>query len=239
MNTIQIDKKHCKMIAHRGVCGLEKENTCAAFVAAGVKTYYGIETDVHVTADGQYFVFHDDNMKRIAGVDIDIEKSTAEEIRAVRMPDTDGKTIRSDLVVPELKDYIAVCKKYGKIAVLELKNEMEKRHVLNIASIVAEMGWLEHTTFISFSANNLVALREEYPEVSVQFLTCEITEENFELMKRYRFGADLMCTVVTREFVERMHAEGLEVNCWTVNLPEDAAKLIDMGVDYITSNILE
>ena len=77
MNTILIDKKGCKMIAHRGVSGLEKENTCAAFVAAGVKSYYGIETDVHVTADGKYFIFHDDNMKNIAGVDIDIEKSNA------------------------------------------------------------------------------------------------------------------------------------------------------------------
>ncbi|MFQ7076813.1 MAG: glycerophosphodiester phosphodiesterase family protein [Christensenellaceae bacterium] len=54
MNTVKIDKKNCRMIAHRGVSGLEKENTCAAFVAAGVKTYYGIETDVHVTADGEY-----------------------------------------------------------------------------------------------------------------------------------------------------------------------------------------
>ena len=33
------------MIAHRGVSGLELENTCAAFVAAGNRSYFGIETD--------------------------------------------------------------------------------------------------------------------------------------------------------------------------------------------------
>ena len=38
MNTVKIDKKNCRMIAHRGVSGQEKENNCAAFVAAGVKT---------------------------------------------------------------------------------------------------------------------------------------------------------------------------------------------------------
>ena len=35
MNTIKINKEHVQMIAHRGLSGLEKENTCAAFVAAG------------------------------------------------------------------------------------------------------------------------------------------------------------------------------------------------------------
>ena len=40
------------MIAHRGVSGLEKENTMPAFVAAGNRSYYGIETDIHKTADG-------------------------------------------------------------------------------------------------------------------------------------------------------------------------------------------
>ena len=239
MNTVKIDKKNCRMIAHRGVSGLEKENTCAAFVAAGVKTYYGIETDVHVTADGEYFIFHDDNMKRIAGVDMDIERSTAEQLRAVRMPDTDGKTFRSDLVVPALKDYISIWGKYDKTAVLELKNPMERKHVLNIAALVKDMGWLDRTIFISFAKENLVTLREEYKDADLQFLTGEASDENFEFMKRYRLGADLCGTCVSKEYVSRLHAEGLPVNCWTIDRPEDAAALIGMGVDFITSNILE
>lgn len=148
MNTILIDKKGCKMIAHRGVSGLEKENTCAAFVAAGVKSYYGIETDVHVTADGKYFIFHDDNMKNIAGVDIDIEKSNADRLEAVRMRDTDGGTLRSDLVIPTLADYISVCRKYDKVAVLELKNRMEEKHVAGLpARSTIWAGWKRRPLF--------------------------------------------------------------------------------------------
>jgi len=56
MNTILIDKKGCKMIAHRGVSGLEKENTCAAFVAAGVVAKKmrppGIAFDTRITEIG-------------------------------------------------------------------------------------------------------------------------------------------------------------------------------------------
>ena len=239
MNTILIDKKGCKMIAHRGVSGLEKENTCAAFVAAGVKSYYGIETDVHVTADGKYFIFQDDNMKNIAGVDIDIEKSNADRLEAVRMCDTDGRTLRSDLVIPTLADYISVCRKYDKVAVLELQNRMEDKHIAGIARRIDDMGWLEKTTFISFSAENLIALRGVYPNVSIQFLTGEATEENFSLMKKYRFDADLCGLCVTEEYIRRLHEVGLKVNCWTIDRPEDAEALIDMGADFITTNILE
>ena len=61
MNTIRFNHQ-IKIIAHRGVSGLERENTCAAFIAAGNRSYYGIETDVHVTKDGKFIVFHDDSI---------------------------------------------------------------------------------------------------------------------------------------------------------------------------------
>ena len=42
MDTIKLNKEgsNVKMIAHRGVSGLERENTCAAFVAAGNRETY-------------------------------------------------------------------------------------------------------------------------------------------------------------------------------------------------------
>lgn len=42
MNTIKINSKATKVIAHRGMSGIERENTAAAFVAAGNRGYFGI-----------------------------------------------------------------------------------------------------------------------------------------------------------------------------------------------------
>jgi glycerophosphoryl diester phosphodiesterase len=39
--------------------------------------------------------------------------------------------------------------------------------------------------------------------------------------------------------VERIHARGIKVNVWTCDWPDRAQQLIDWGVDYITSNIIE
>ena len=44
MNTIKFEKGNVGVVAHRGLSGIERENTASAFVAAGNRSYYGIET---------------------------------------------------------------------------------------------------------------------------------------------------------------------------------------------------
>ena len=51
--------------------------------------------------------------------------------------------------------------------------------------------------------------------------------------------AGIYFPALTKEFVELMHAHGRIVNVWTVDTLEDAERMRDMGVDVITSNILE
>mgnify|MGYP000343351893 CR=1 FL=1 len=122
MDTIKIHHPGVRMIAHRGVSGLECENTAAAFVAAGNRSYFGIETDVHKTVDGKFVIIHDDTTGRVAIDDLEVEKSTFETLRKLSLCDTDDKKGRADLHIPTLTEYISTCKRYGKTAVLELKN---------------------------------------------------------------------------------------------------------------------
>jgi glycerophosphoryl diester phosphodiesterase len=239
-NTILFENKgNVKMIAHRGVSGLELENTCPAFVAAGVKSYYGIETDVHVTKDGKYIVIHDDDTLRVTGVNFPVEQTDFATLRALTMKDTDGKTERKDLFLPTLEEYISICKKYDKVSVLELKCAMEEKHVVGIANVIKEMGWLEKTIFISFEGLNLVYLKKHFPSVSAQFLTCDATEENLRFMIDNDLDADLCGYCVSKEYVDKLHAAGKKVNCWTIDKLEHAEYMQACGVDFITSNILE
>ena len=85
MDTIKIDRGNVRMIAHRGVSGLELENTCAAFVAAGNRSYYGIETDIHQTADGKFIIIHDDETGRVATENISVEGSDFETLRSLQL----------------------------------------------------------------------------------------------------------------------------------------------------------
>ena len=239
-NTIAFQNKgEIKMIAHRGLSGLERENTCPAFVAAGVKSYYGIESDVHVTRDGKYIIVHDDDLKRIAGLDMSVEGSTFDELRAVRLKDTDGASERADLFLPTLDEYLTICKKYEKVAVLELKNHMAEEHVIGIVKRVVSQEYLEKTVFISFSGENLVILKKQYPSACAQFLSRDTSEDAIRFMVEHDLEADYDHKSVTKEFVDTMHAHGTRVNVWTVNTLENAEKMKELGVDMITTNILE
>ncbi len=240
MDTVKfLEKGNIKMIAHRGVSGLERENTNAAFVAAGVKSYYGIETDVHVTKDKKFIVVHDDDLLRVAGVNIQVEETNFDILRKIRLKDIDEKTEREDLCLPSLQEYFSICKKYQKQAILELKNPMDKDMVWAIAEIAIQMEYFDKVTFISFAAENLLALREKYPFASAQFLTETCTDNEIAFMIENNLDADLFDECVTKEKVDKLHAAGRVVNVWTTDSLEKAHALKAMGVDFITSNILE
>ena len=64
-------------------------------------------------------------------------------------------------------------------------------------------------------------------------------ERSNENLKSQNFGLDIYYPELTKERVEQIHSLGLEVNCWTCDSVEAATALIEMGVDCITSNILE
>lgn len=240
MNTIKINKGQVKMIAHRGLSGLEKENTCSAFVAAGNReSYYGIETDVHRTADGRFVIFHDDNTARVGVDSLIIENSSFETLRKLQLTDIDGKRGRSDLLIPTLEEYIGICRKYEKHCVLELKNQFKAGDIYKLLAAIDKLGYLEHVTFISFQLKNLIYLRRRYPEQPAQYLLHAWDEGSLDTLKKYNLGLDIRYTSLTGEIVERVHAAGLEVNCWAVNTKEDGEALVKLGVDYITTNILE
>ncbi|MBQ8836951.1 MAG: glycerophosphodiester phosphodiesterase, partial [Clostridia bacterium] len=116
MNTIKINSNGVKMIAHRGLSGIERENTCPAFVAAGNRSYFGIETDVHITKDGKFVIIHDETTERISSGkhSINVEESDYSEVERIVLPDLDSTTDRKDIRIPLLREYIKICKKYEK-----------------------------------------------------------------------------------------------------------------------------
>lgn len=241
MDTIRIESGNVKMVAHRGLSGIERENTCAAFVAAGNRDYFGIETDVHRTADGAYVVIHDDRTGRVAFEDISVEGSTLEQLQNIAIKDKDEMP-RSDLKIPTLDEYLKICAKYGKIPVLELKNDFPKADVENIVAIVKQHMTLENIIFISFSYQNMIYLRELEKDARLQYLcggSAKVDEALVAKLKDYDLDLDIYWKVLDEAGVKLLHDNGIEINVWTVDDPTVAEQLVSWGVDYITSNILQ
>ncbi len=239
MDTIKINAGKTLMVAHRGVSGIEKENTHAAFVAAGNRSHYGIETDVHRTLDGKYVCFHDDTTGRVAIDNLVVEESTFDTLRNLLLTDVDGKKGRTDLRIPTLQEYIQICKKYDKVAVLELKNHFPEEDVIRIIEIIQQEGYLSNVIFISFDFENMLTIRRLLPKQRAQYLTVKYSEELVEQLVNERLDLDILHEALTKENIEYMHSRGIVINCWTVDDPARGEELASWGVDFITSNILE
>ena len=237
-DTIHVNLPGVRMVAHRGVSGLERENTCAAFVAAGNRSYFGVETDIHRTADGQYIVFHDDNLVRLLGDERVVEEMRFDELRALRLTDLDGHA-RGDLLLPTLEEYVHICKKYDKDCVLEIKNHFEPEDIDNVIAIIRGIGWLERTIFISFDLPNMLCIRERLPQQRAQYLVSTFGDDLLDILTSHHLDLDIKYSSLSAEQVRACHEAGIEVNVWTVNEAADAERLAGYGVDFITSNILE
>ena len=239
MDTIKVDRGAKRMVAHRGLSGIESENTIAAFVAAGNRSYYGVETDIHKTTDGKFAVFHDNTTARVSNYNLVIEENDYATLQTVTLNEKDTNVERRDLKIPLLEDYLLVCKKYHKICVLEIKNNFEKEDMAKVIDIIKEADFLENVIFISFNLENLICLRELLPDQPAQYLVEEFSEELVKILKKYNLDLDIFYKALNKENIDYCHKNGILVNCWTCDSREDAEMLIDAGVDFITSNILE
>ena len=242
MDTIKINSNGVKMVAHRGLSGIERENTCSAFVAAGNRSHFGIETDVHISKDGKFVIIHDENTERVSlgKTNIKVSENDYSVLEEMILPDLDGTTYRKDIRIPLLKEYISVCKKYEKICVLEIKGPFEEKDLERMIGQIEELGYVDNVIFISFVFENCVNVKKLLPGNDVQFLTGnEVTDELIEELCKYNLDLDIYYERLNAENVALLHSKGIKVNCWTCDDKEVAEKLVSYGVDFITSNILE
>lgn len=237
-NTIKIPNKgNTKFVAHRGCSGLETENTAAAFIAAGNRTYHGVETDIWRTADHAYICNHDGRSGRICDVDLVMEQTSLYELRSLTLRDKDGASDRRELMLCTPHEYRKICEKYEKLCVPELKSNFTQEEICDIIGFFE--GYLDSTCFIAFNIANLDLVKNVLPNQHCQFLSGKWEDSYPEMLKARGMGLDIVHSELTEERIRACHEAGVDVNAWTVDQPERAEQLISWGIDYITTNILE
>ena len=152
------DKMAGVFYAHRGLHNKKKgipENTMAAFEKA-VDAGYGIEMDVQLTKDEKVVVFHDFDLRRVCGVDGDVDDYTYEELQAFQVEKTKEK-------IPLLKDVLSMVD--GKVPLLvELKYKGLSSHVCERADEILRSYRGEYV-IESFHTRALWWYRKHRPEV--------------------------------------------------------------------------
>lgn len=239
METLKIEKQNVKMIAHRGLSGLETENTIEAFIAAANRSYYGIECDVHITRDQEFVVIHDYNTKRISPDNLTIRDSTYAELLNVNLYNYLYEQPHAFRKIPRIQDYLEICKKYEKVAVVELKPRFTFEQIKRLLNLINEYEYLHNTIIISFDLENLINIRKINKDITIQYLIGDYEEEALQACKKHHLDININYQNLSKEIVEAFHSQNIKVNSYTVNNPIVALMLVTWNVDFITTNILE
>lgn len=229
-----------EIIAHRG--GLwpgMSENTLEAFTAAADAGVHWMETDVHASADGVLFAAHDADLTRIAGRSQAIRELNAAELDAIELS-AGGRLPRLDALLQALPT-------------VEWNIDVKAEHSIGpMIRFVHNLGASEQIRLASFDSGTLRRLRTALPGVRTSTGTTETALfalgrlpglpsrgllpsapqiDALQVPERFR-GVP----VVTADFVDRAHREGLLVHVWTVNEEQRMQALFDLGVDGIVTD---
>lgn len=238
VNTIKVVGKDTKFIAHRGLSVLERENTHAAFIAAGCKSYYASECDIHLTKDNHFVVIHDFSTRRVAEVDKLVKDSTLAELRDIQLYDLDDQ-VKTHLRIPTLEEYIGISKKYSMKCFIEIKPVMNLPQIKNLLSVIESYDYLDEVCIISFDYQNLENVRILNKEIELGFLVNEYKNDLLDGCYKINAFLNINYQVVTEDLIKTFHNHNLKIGTWTVDDEEVAKELVGYRIDYITSNNLE
>ncbi|MBT8835465.1 glycerophosphodiester phosphodiesterase family protein [Lactobacillus delbrueckii subsp. bulgaricus] len=254
-STSGLVKAEVKFIAHRGYSTKYPENTTLAFEKAGEEAgVWGIETDVDNTSDNKLVIMHDNTLARTTNIsaddpnyrkkkninDIPFDQVENYKIKGV-LNGVDKDKVYEDLRVPTLRQYLEICKKYGKEAFLELKYINNMEALKEVVKEINEAGMQKQTTLISFNIGELEEVRNVIPggkEIAMMGIySRHLTDNDYIFLSHLKAGADCDFNKTTLDDILAARKYGVDYGIWTVCKNDNAvADMIKNGVDKVTLN---
>lgn len=229
-----LDHDGCLAFAHRGGAGEQLENTMEAFAHAVALGYRYVETDVHATADGVLLAFHDDRLDRVTDRRGCIGEMMYEDVRQAR--------VGGYAPIPLLQEVLS---SWPEIRLnIDPKSDQAVRPLINILKDLNAVGRVCITSFSD--RRNRRIRRELADEICTGMGPREVWRlagQSIGLpLGRFQAGCVQVplsyrgIPIVTRRFVEAAHRHNLQVHVWTVDCPEEMARLLDLGVDGLMTD---
>lgn len=225
-----MEKKHPLVIGHRGAAGYETENTIPSIKKAIELGVDAIEIDVFKIKSGEIVVFHDANLKRLAGTDLNIEELTLAELEDIRLEN--GSRI------PQLGEVLDVIDNRVRLNI-ELKGAGTARGVHKIVSDCINNGGWAYGSFIisSFKWDELKKIRELNNKIPIAVLISKNPLDALEVANTLKAEAiNPNYKSLTALNVEIIRNNGFKIYPWTVNEAADIREMKDFEVDGIISD---
>jgi glycerophosphoryl diester phosphodiesterase len=158
------------LIAHRGASLKAPENSLAAFAIAQAQGADVLETDLHITRDGEIVLFHDHTLERMTDGKGPLFTQSLAELKQRRLRGPDGQL--TDERIPTLIELLSATQ--GEMPLLlELKDWrfVDRRHAERLVHTLTHYGVLAKCAIISFNQALVAAIRQVDPAIRVGTIT--------------------------------------------------------------------
>lgn len=226
-----------KNIAHRGIVTEAPENTMAAFKIAAEQGFWGIEFDVQSTKDHQFVVMHDSDLARMTNGTGYIKNYKRWELRKYRIDS--GANLKSlpTQRIPDLPEVLKLCQSYNVVPVIELK-EVQLLELPNLLELLQKYDMEDKAVIISFKLELLEWLRSHSDILSLQWIEKKMSTEHMNQCSLLNIDIDTKFYGLTKTKVDYAHSKNVLVNCWTILNDTDYLRMQDVGVDFITMDMI-
>ena len=230
-------------MAHRGASAYAPENSLESFALAIEMGAHGIELDIYETADGKLVIHHDNNIKRMSGVDAKISETDFSILRSYNFAG-EGSPKYAFVKIPEFREVLELFKPTNMTINIEMK-EGSTNYIRAIDALVREYDMEKQVIYSSFDHFKLKRIKEINPGAYTGALYCynmacpwdyavaagfSALHPSYDQIYKFKneFGID---------YIAEAHARGIEVNPWTANKPGIIADLAAWGADNIITDV--
>ena len=222
------------VMAHRGGSLEAPENTIESFKYALEIGSDIIETDIQLSSDGIPYIFHDDDLKRIPGIEKNFNELLASEI--------DELNIFDDHKIPTLEEML------NQFPNTKFQIDFKTDEVVDPAiEIINKLPHIKKNLCVaSFSSQRLHQIKSKLNDVTYSMGPHEVLKLLLKSFGLYRGEVDGDCLqipiyrygikIVTKRFVDFCKRENIKISVWTINSIEEMDYLIGLEVDGIITD---
>ena len=224
-----------KIFAHRGYSKKYPENTCIAFQKAAELNIFGVEFDVHLTADQQLVVIHDETIDRTSTGNGFVKDMTLAELEKYDYGRWFGEQFAGQKI-PTLREVLTIFEETQHVLNIEIKSDIFEYEGIEqlIAQEIEAFGMHNRVIISSFNHESIQRFHQFHPTIQTAVLFSSLVTNIEHYVKTIHSGAlHIWYFHANRKIIRDALANGATIRAFTVNDVKIAKELQTLGIEAI------
>lgn len=233
MDIIKVDINKSRFISDGGCGYLEPDNSFNAFLSSCNRMYYGVKADIRFTKDRRIVTSRYRDLSKLTNQKIHISLTNYEDLKKI--------PLKNDIhsYIADISEFLLVCKKYNKIACLELHPPISLNEIDSLLEEIKKYDMITKCKIISKDQKYLKYIRSQSLDIMLELKTKVFNDNIFYQAIQYHYDLTLPQNKLSKDLIDLCHENRLKIGTTDMNDPVFSIIVSDMGIDYMYTVVLE